>query len=93
MGYIKKDGAVVTEEWMDSIVSAVEAGNLPGKILRTETNVGRPRIFEDDELETITFKIRKSRLPLIDAVTGKTRESRSDFLREAVDEKLERLSI
>ena len=93
MGYNKKDGTVVTDEWMDAIAHAAEVGKLPGKVEKTETNAGRPRIFEDDELETITFKIRKSRLPLIDAVIGKTRQSRSDFLREAVDEKLERLPV
>jgi len=93
MGYTKKDGSVVTDEWMDAIADGAEADSLPGKAVKTETNAGRPRIFEDDELEAVTFKIRKSRLPMIDSATEKAGGSRSDFLREAVDEKLERLAL
>ncbi len=88
MDYTKKDKTVVTEEWMDTIAAAAEAGKLPGTLLKTETGPGRPKIFEDDELENITFRIRKSRLSLLDDATSKAGVSRSDFIREAVDEKL-----
>jgi hypothetical protein len=92
MDYVKKDKTVVTDEWMDSIAKAAEAGSLPGTVIKTETGPSRLKTFENDELESITFRIRKSRLSMIDNVATQTGRSRSDFLREAVDEKLERIS-
>jgi len=92
MGYKKKDKTVIEDGWMDAVSAAAEAGKLLGTVIKTEIGPGRPRIFNDDELESVSFRIRKSRLHSIDNVVSQIGESRSDFLREAVDEKLDRLT-
>ena len=92
MGYTKKNKTIITDDWMDAISAAAESGALPGTVLRTETGPGRPKTFADDELASVSFRIRKSRLLSIDKVIAQMGESRSDFLREAVDEKLDRLA-
>lgn len=45
---------------------------------------GRPRLY-DEELETVTFRISKSRVRAIDARARRDGSARSQFLRQAVD--------
>ncbi|MDR1087916.1 MAG: ribbon-helix-helix protein, CopG family [Coriobacteriales bacterium] len=88
MGYVKKDGSLITDTWMDAIADAAEADRLRGVVVKTESGPGRPRILKDDELQSITFRIGKSRLPMIDNAAAKRGESRSEFLRDLIDQAL-----
>jgi predicted DNA binding CopG/RHH family protein len=88
MGYVKKDKSIVTDKWMDAVANAAEADKLRGVVTKTENGPGRPKTFENDELESITFRIRKSRLPMIDNAAAKRGESRSEFLRDLIDQAL-----
>jgi hypothetical protein len=83
----KMFGLSATE--IDRKAAAYESGEWPeGETVR----IGRPPTYDDDELENITFRIRKSRLLIVDRAAKTAGESRSDFLRNAVDEKLRRLT-
>lgn len=84
-GYKKKDGSIVSEEWMDAISNAAEDEELLGIPVTTQTHAGRPRLFKDDELVTISVRLPKSRLAAIEKIAKGTGESRSDFIRDAVD--------
>lgn len=74
---------------LDVSAQAYDEGKWPtGKVVR----VGRPSTYDKDELLNLTFRIRKSRIPLIDEATASLGESRSEFLRKAIDEKLDRVA-
>jgi hypothetical protein len=88
MGYKKKDGTVITDEWMDALAEAAEKDRLPGAVLSTETHAGRPRMYGDDELKTISFRLPLSRISAIERAAKHKGKSRSDFLRDAVDKAL-----
>jgi hypothetical protein len=88
MEYTKKDGSVISDEWMDAIANAAETDTLRGSVIATQTGSGRPRLYEDDELETISFRLPKSRILAIDTTIKSKGESRSEFLRNAVDKAL-----
>jgi hypothetical protein len=88
MDYKKKDGTVVTKDWMDALSDAADADELPGTVVATMLGAGRPRLYEDDELETVTFRLPKSRIRAISAMIEKNGETRSQFLRKAVEKAL-----
>jgi hypothetical protein len=88
MGYTKKDGTVVSDEWMDAIADGAESDNLLGDVIETHIGAGRPRLYDDDDLETVSFRLPKSRIHAIESAIKCKGESRSDFLREAVDKAL-----
>ena len=67
-----------------------ESGNWPeGKV----TIMGRPPLYDGDELENVTFRIRKSRLKALERATRQVGKSRSEFLRDAVEDALAKVSI
>jgi len=75
----------VTAEELAERAKAYESGDWsPGKT----TRMGRPPFSEDDELESITFRIPKSRIRAIEMVIAERGKSRSEFLRDAVDRAL-----
>lgn len=86
--YTKKDGSVVSEDWMDRIAEAAESDELPGVVVTTQTHAGRPRLYEDDELVTISVRLPKSRLAAVEQRAKRAGETRSDFIRSAVDHAL-----
>jgi hypothetical protein len=88
MGYEKKDGTAITDDWMDAIAKAAENDQLPGIVLSTKTHAGRPRMYEDDELRTVSFRLPLSRISAIERAAERKGESRSEFLRDAVDKAL-----
>ncbi|WP_165170871.1 ribbon-helix-helix protein, CopG family [Adlercreutzia sp. ZJ242] len=49
---------------------------------------GRPPLFEDDELVSVTFKIGRSQLKRVDEAVKEQGCSRSEFLRCAVEDAL-----
>ena len=46
--------------------------------------MGRPRLF-DEELETVSFRLPKSRVDALEAAAKRRGETKSDLFREAVD--------
>ena len=67
-----------------------ESGNWPeGKI----TIIGRPPLYDGDELENVTFRMRKSRLKALERATKQVGKSRSEFLRDAVEDALAKVSV
>jgi len=67
-----------------------ESGNWPeGKT----TIIGRPPLYDGDELGNVTFRIRKSRLKALERASKQVGKSRSEFLRDAVEEALSKVSV
>ena len=75
----------VTADELEKSAKAYESGEWPEG--RT-TRIGRPPFYDDDELESITFRLRRSRVRAIEEIAAHKGESRSEFLREAVDQAL-----
>lgn len=66
-----------------------ERGEWPcGKVAR----VGRPPLYDGEVMERVTVRIKRSSLRKIDAAARNAGESRSDFIRQAADEKLSALA-
>jgi len=78
----------MTEAELSSLRSdakSYESGNWPeGKTII----IGRPPLYDGDELENVTFRMRKSRLRAVDRAAKEAGKSRSEFLREAIDKAL-----
>jgi predicted DNA binding CopG/RHH family protein len=76
----------VTDEQLDTWAAEYESeswdGMRFGKIIQ-----GRPRIY-DEELKTITVKVPVSRIAAIQNAIDKSGMSRSEFLRQAIDNEL-----
>jgi hypothetical protein len=76
-------------EELGESAKAYESGEWPdGKTVR----IGRPPYYDGDELQNVTVRIRRSRLNMVDSAAKMAGESRSDFFRDAVDEKLARFA-
>ena len=74
----------VTSEELEKSADAYERGEWPeGKT----TRIGRPPLY-DDEYESVTFRLSKSRIRAIEGLMVQRGETRSEFLREAVDKAL-----
>ncbi|NHM14626.1 ribbon-helix-helix domain-containing protein [Xiamenia xianingshaonis] len=75
----------LTEEEVERIVSKVESGDLsdfdPSKTMK-----GRP--MEQDPMETISFKIPRSRVKAVNRMAKEAGISRSEFVRRAIDNEL-----
>jgi len=72
----------ISGEELEKSAQAYESGDWPeGKTIR----VGRPSIYNDDQLESVTFRLPRSRIRAIDEILVQKGETRSEFLREAVD--------
>lgn len=84
MDYIAMNGTALTDELLDSMAAEYEGGTWGG---HGEVSRGRPRIYDED-METVSFRIPKSRIAAIEAVAKKNGESKSDFFRNAVDQAL-----
>ena len=75
----------VTDRQLDSMAEEYEQGTWKGHVGVIRS--GRPRVF-DEELETISFRIPKSRVKEIDRNARERGESRSQFLRRTIDQAL-----
>jgi len=70
------------DEWAAEYESASWEGMNFGKIIQ-----GRPRI-SSEELKTITVKVPASRIAAIQNAANKSGMSRSEFLRQAIDNEI-----
>lgn len=86
MERIARDGTVLTDELLDEMAKEYEAGTWEGPL--GEVVMGRPRLF-DEELETVSFRLPKSRVDALEAAAKRRGETKSDLFREAVDRFLE----
>ncbi|WP_055426728.1 ribbon-helix-helix protein, CopG family [Bifidobacterium aesculapii] len=75
----------VTDEQLNHMAAEYESGDWEGGV--GSVVPGRPRIY-DEEMETISFRLPKSRVNAIDAKAKRNGETRSQFLRQAVDDAL-----
>ena len=83
MDYMKKDGMLVSEEWMDAIAKAADADDLQGAVIAVQDHVE-----SEEDLATVPVAFSKSRLAAIEKAAERIGESRSDFIRNAVDKAL-----
>lgn len=85
MPYRLADGTILTDEQIDELADKAEHGELPGKAGKLlVAPPGRPRISKED-LVTIAFKVPRSRRDELDRAAAARSESRSEFLRHALD--------
>jgi hypothetical protein len=86
MDLIANNGAVVTDAMLDKLAEEYESGEWPerkeGKI-----TLGRPRISSEESVN-VTFRMPRSRVAAIEKLADASGESRSEFLRNAVDKAL-----
>ena len=89
MTYKTKSGFVLTDEMLETLGDACERGEYPGDVGKIlVAPVGRPRVFPEEDLVTITFKVPRSYRDMIDTEAAKKKETRSGFLREVLAEYL-----
>ena len=79
-----KNGKAVTDERFDAMAEEYETGTWHGI---GEITMGRPKLYDED-LETVSFRLPKSRIAAVEAVARRRGESKSDFYRRAVDRAL-----
>ena len=87
MEYTLRSGKVVTDEEIEAMAEAIEAGSLPGQ-WSGEVVVGRPRLA-DEPLDVISFKVPHSAALAIKRAAEQEGESRSAFLRKAALDRAE----
>lgn len=82
---ILADGSILTEEMMDRIAEDAERGILPGKPGKYLIGPpGRPRL-SDEDLVTVAFKVPRSKREEMDEAAARRDQTRSEFLRDALD--------
>ena len=84
MTYEAASGVKLTDDMLDSMAREYEEGTWSG---HGEVTPGRPRLFDED-METVSFRLPKSRIAAVEALTKRTGESKSEFFREAIDRAL-----
>ena len=75
---------------LDKMAAEYENGTWEGNL--TKVTMGRPRI-SDEELTTVAFRLPKSRLSNIERISKSRGETRSQFLRDAVNKALVSASL
>ena len=81
MTYIAENGVGLTDEMLNAMAAEYENGSWHGI---GKISAGRPRVF-NEEMETVSFRIPKSRVAAIEAAAQRTGETKSDLFRSAVD--------
>ena len=81
MEYTTETGAKINDEMLDEMAREYEEGTWSG---HGKVSAGRPRIYDED-METVSFRLPKSRIIAIARIAEQRGESKSDFFREAID--------
>jgi len=84
MEYTTKSGQTITEEDLRIMDEEAETGAWHGD---GPVVMGRPKLYNED-LETVSFRLPRSRIAAIEALSKKTGESKSEFFRQAIDQAL-----
>lgn len=74
----------LSQETWDAMAAEYETGQRSGV---GEITMGRPKIYDED-METVSFRLPRSRIEAIEAVVARRGETKSDFYRKAVDREL-----
>lgn len=88
MEYTTKSGYTFTEDMIEALAEAAARGDYPGepgKVIVAPQ--GRPKLYDED-LVTIAFKVPRSVRDLLDKRAAQNSETRSQFLRAALEEAL-----
>lgn len=86
MDVTTKNGIVITDDMFDEMASGYERGEWPGEPTGVVI-LGRPRLA-DEEVRPVTFKLPVSKIVALDLKASQRGGTRSEALREAVDEYL-----
>lgn len=84
MEFRDDDGKVIADSRFDEMAKEYEEGTWSGL---GEVTMGRPKIYDED-LETVSFRLPKSRIAAVEAVAKKRGMSKSEFYRRAIDREL-----
>lgn len=84
MEFRDDDGKVITDSRFDEMAKEYEEGTWSGL---GEVTMGRPKMYDED-LETVSFRLPKSRIAAVEAVAKKRGMSKSEFYRRAIDREL-----
>ena len=85
--YKTKSGATVTDDEIERLGEAAERGEYPGTPGEFIVSPGRPRL-SDEDLVTIAFKVPRSHRDALDRRAEAQGETRSQFMREALERAL-----
>ena len=85
MSIVTKNGTVLTDEMIEKLAEQWENDTWSGHL--DKVIMGRPRI-SDEELVNVTFRMPKSYLASIERITKESGQTRSTFLRNAVERAL-----
>ena len=84
--FIAENGQVIADEMLDKMAERHLSGDW-SKAQIGKTVMGRPSIA-DEEVKTVVFRLPVSKIDAIDAFAAEKGETRSQFLRNAVDASL-----
>ena len=84
MGFEADNGTVLTDEMLDKRAEEYEDGTWSG---HGEVAMGRPRLYDED-MGTVSFRLPCSRIRAVEAAAKRQGESKSDFVRRAIDREL-----
>lgn len=84
MTYIADNGQELTDEMLNAMAEEYENGTWEGV---GKASRGRPRLYDED-METVSLRLPKSRVAAINAVSKRRGVSKSDFIRSAIDKAL-----
>ena len=84
MEVVAENGRVITDDDFDKMAEEYENGTWSG---HGEITLGRPKLYEED-LETVSFRLPRSRIAAVEAVARRRGETKSEFFREAIDKAL-----
>jgi hypothetical protein len=82
-GFTAENGQVITDEMFDKMAERHLNGDW-SKAIIGKVIMGRPSIA-DEEVRSVVFRLPVSKIAAIDACAAEKGETRSQFLRNAVD--------
>jgi len=85
MEYTAENGQVLTAEVLDEMAKKYEDGTWGGKMGKLV--VGRPSLADED-VKSISFRLPISKIAMIDARAEARGETRSEFLRDLIEDEL-----
>ena len=84
MEYTTDTGAILTDADLETMAAEYESGEWSGV---GPVEPGRPKLYDED-METVSFRLPRSRIAAVEAVAKARGESKSEFFRKAIDEAL-----
>lgn len=82
------NGIVLGDDQLDNMAKEYEDETWEG---HGEVTLGRPRLYDED-METVSFRIPRSRIAAIEVASRKRGITKSEFYRQAIERELATLS-